>query len=552
MSKGAKAKKSTAASKASGKGAAATIPANKDIQEGNEKMLPYYRSIAQSVVKEKLKEWIQSCPDAAPDQTKVLEKFELGPDQSSNQGGDGEAAMFLQKLGLKDEHVTCLIKLLSHTPTIAKLDLSENDLTTGSVEALSALVEGQLAKVRELHQDERLRAVFLHEVVLLGNKGCNFEGDSLTELTALCDCMKHVNTSANIRQLFAGSGALDSVDESLLRAMWTGILPEVSEERLQEALSGSEISNKPGERSLTFPQAQRVILEDCVERGLLPKLTEWQMLQIAQGGRETRAPTSSASSEIRGEQENGSGSLTGQVIDAAPSAATVSEVPESRNAANSNDNGSGDVTSAVGDDSSAGRSTNVVTTEVGEALNPAGVAASELRRIVMEYETEASESEQTSNALQRAVEELECANAELGQKEEGLLAIIGNATEHAKSIRAGETGMHRDMRSLEVGLKQIDALQHEFAAAAEEKRKHQLAVEMEIVGVVETFMDATQLREREAIAIEKEEGLLKEALGQLVGVGFESLVRSREEEGPLGIAPLPSPLPADISHLLPS
>ena len=127
--------------------------------------------------------------------------------------GETRAKLNLQRRALSDGHVLELINTLGKKPVLAKLDLSNNDISNKSASFMVKLLKGQMQLVKQVHVDERLQATFLGEVSLKGSAG-SIANENLFELTARCDCLKYVNTRTSIRQVYVREGSPDMVEDA--------------------------------------------------------------------------------------------------------------------------------------------------------------------------------------------------------------------------------------------------------------------------------------------------------------------------------------------------
>ena len=174
-------------------------------------------------------------------------------------------------------------------------------------------------------------------------------------------------------------------------------------------------------------------------------------------------------------------------------------------------------------------------------------ASAKLREIVQSYAKESVESKENLRDLRQQNGELMSANQVLRKREEALASVLDAILERSLETQVGEEKMQKEVEKLKTALQEIAELQEEFVSTAEEKRKHQLAMEMEIVGVVETFTDSTLLREKEKDAVEAEMSLMQEVLKKRTGV---ELVTTKPPAS--SIKPLPENLPQDLTSLFPS
>lgn len=98
---------------------------------------------------------------------------------------------------------------------------------------------------------------------------------------------------------------------------------------------------------------------------------------------------------------------------------------------------------------------------------------------------------------------------------------------------------HHKVTSLLRSLHEISTLEIEFEEVAKEKRKHQLAMEMEVVGIVEHFTAPDEFAKKEAESVKEEEVKVLEAL--MIKMPIEGDVST--------VSALPDPLPRDLSEL---
>ena len=177
------------------------------------------------------------------------------------------------------------------------------------------------------------------------------------------------------------------------------------------------------------------------------------------------------------------------------------------------------------------------------------VAASEkLRDIVQSYAKEMVDNKESLNDLLDQNTDLLSANQIVRAREDDVASALDSAVERAIWAMAGEENIQLEVNLLKTALQEIATLQREFVSTAEEKRKHQLAMEMEIVGVVETFTDAALLHEKEKDAVDMEISLLKEALKKRMGIDMGPTAT----KSVASLKPLPENLPDDLGNVFPS
>lgn len=117
--------------------------------------------------------WVQKCAqDGLPEPKKALKEFKKRLEKNN-----AKAKLNFASCKLNDGHVTALVEALAVSPTVSKLELQGNDISDEGAEIIFKLLKGQCKVVRQVAQDERLKASFLGEVYLSGS---NFEINETT------------------------------------------------------------------------------------------------------------------------------------------------------------------------------------------------------------------------------------------------------------------------------------------------------------------------------------------------------------------------------------
>ena len=130
------------------------------------------------------------------------------------------------------------------------------------------------------------------------------------------------------------------------------------------------------------------------------------------------------------------------------------------------------------------------------------------------------------------------AHQELNKREEYLTKFLSVQLDRADRALQREHSMYHKTVSVLQSLLEITTLEKEFQTIADEKRKHQLAMEMEIVTIVEQFTKSHKFSKTELDAASD------------VEIKFlESLKICTDLEASMAIEPLPSPLPRDVKDL---
>jgi hypothetical protein len=192
----------------------------------------------------------------------------------------GKAKLNLSSCKLTDPISVALVQALAEIPLIAKIDLSgDNSLTTESVELLLKLLRGQCKIVSTVHVDSRRDAAFLGEVQLPAqcakSAGGTVSDKKIFEVQARTECLKHVNTMSNIRRACAERKSDSAMSAAIFREVWIATVGTMDEEWIQATLK-----KVPAGGVLPYTEAESAILEACVIKGHLPRLQEWQVVEI--------------------------------------------------------------------------------------------------------------------------------------------------------------------------------------------------------------------------------------------------------------------------------
>lgn len=178
--------------------------------------------------------------------------------------------------------------------------------------------------------------------------------------------------------------------------------------------------------------------------------------------------------------------------------------------------------------------------EVPDREKVVAAASSTLRDIVESYAKESVELQE----LRERNQDLVSANQVMRKREDDSTTMLDMILQRSLQTKGGEEKTQNEVEKLKTALQEIAELQEEFVSTAEEKRKHQLAMEMEIVGVVESFTDVALLRETEKDAVEAEVSLLKEVLKKRSGIDVTTTKKPSSK-----LQPLPEDLPRDLTPL---
>ena len=174
----------------------------------------------------------------------------------ANKNGRTRAKISLSKLGLTDTHVETLISVLRMAPSIAKLDLSHNDLGNASMLVILKLLRGQMQKIKQVPVDKRLKANFLGEVLI--TKDSSISQETLFELQSRCDCLKHVNARSNIRDFTCPTAVQSS--STRLSSVLCGRTAAQHGGDLDQGGSGEIF----GQEGLSYAEAGHAITGACV------------------------------------------------------------------------------------------------------------------------------------------------------------------------------------------------------------------------------------------------------------------------------------------------
>ena len=151
-----------------------------------------------------------------------------------------------------------------------------------------------------------------------------------------------------------------------------------------------------------------------------------------------------------------------------------------------------------------------------------------------------TEASVTVNVLSAELTQSKKAHDELRRREEVLTDLMSSLLESADQAVHGEETVQYKATSLLRSMREISTLEKEFEEIANEKRQHQLAMEMEVVSIVENFTAPDELAKKEMEAVEKEE---KRILGELkIKVPIEG------SSGTF-VPSLPDPSPHDLTEL---
>jgi len=113
----------------------------------------------------------------------------------------GKLKLCLKKCNITDSHLRFLFLALDIFPTIFKLDISGNDISTRGLEAVSNSLQAQLKYISSVPIDNRLDAVFLSKIDYGSNRH-SFDPRVVEEVDAFSGILLHENAKVYVRKQF--------------------------------------------------------------------------------------------------------------------------------------------------------------------------------------------------------------------------------------------------------------------------------------------------------------------------------------------------------------
>ena len=184
----------------------------------------------------------------------------------------GKAKLDFFKAGLDDRIITLLVEVLSEAPVISKLDLGGNYTSDQSAICLIRLLILQAKQVRETPIDQRLSAVYLG--VSFDQSKSTIQAKILEDIFTVSGALRHANMKTQLRLAFIKYGSGDALSADAIERLYYDSLNRRVDKRFAERIEhvvATSTTNIPGVGPvLPYAAAERLILEDLVQKGELP------------------------------------------------------------------------------------------------------------------------------------------------------------------------------------------------------------------------------------------------------------------------------------------
>eukprot|EP01041_Mallomonas_annulata_P000102 gene102-144_t len=211
--------------------------------------------------------------------------------------GDTKPKLDLTSCDLKDEHIKCLVEVLSSSPMIMKLELTGNRFSDEGVRCIQNLLETQTQTVRETPVDHRLRDVFLSRVNLFKGSPRGSTKDNVAnlvrlnaEVEKLAQALEYANAQVHVRNSYLVLDGQEYIDSTFLKNGWLKIIGGKPKDKQVQAMmdayskhwkATTATASGPGSpQYLTYPEFEMAILQQMQTDGKLPSLSKGQYASI--------------------------------------------------------------------------------------------------------------------------------------------------------------------------------------------------------------------------------------------------------------------------------
>ena len=211
----------------------------------------------------------------------------------------GKSKLDFFKTGLDDRLITLLVEVLSEAPVISKLDLGGNYTSDQSAICLIRLLILQAKQVREIPMDQRLTAVYLGDVSFEQSKS-TIQAKILEDIFIVSGALRHANTKTQLRLAFVKYGSGEALNADAIGRLYYDTFSRRVDKpfstRIDQAIAISP-TKVPGLGSvLSYIAAEKLILEDLVNKCELPTLTTKQEKLIEEGAGPPKRPPAATGS----------------------------------------------------------------------------------------------------------------------------------------------------------------------------------------------------------------------------------------------------------------